>query len=132
MGRDILYLPAFYIDEKLAPAGLPFILNKDGSTRTITNEGEKVTITANDSTGDRVTYEGMTDESITIPLKVGTEYKLQEWVDGDWNEIANAIGTQQPMQFSELTSEGLYWLTEVDGDKEERPFTIEKGKLVRW
>jgi hypothetical protein len=132
MGRDILYLPAFYIEEELVPAGLPFILHKDSSTRAITNEGDKVTISASESTSDRVTYEGMTDESITVPLKVGAEYKMQEWVDGDWKEIATAIGTQQPMQFSELTSGSLYWLTEVNGDREERPFTIEKGELVRW
>jgi hypothetical protein len=132
MGRDILYLPAFYIEEELVPAGLPFILHKDSSTRAITNEGDKVTISASDSTSDTVTYEGMTDESITVPLKVGADYLLQEWVDGDWKEISTAIGSEHPMQFNALTSGGLYWLIEVDGDKEERPFTIENGKLVRW
>jgi hypothetical protein len=46
--------------------------------------------------------------------------------------IALSIGSEHPMQFDALTSGGLYWLIEVDGDKEERPFTIEKGELVRW
>jgi len=30
MGRDIAYLPAYYIDKKIVPAGNPLILHKDG------------------------------------------------------------------------------------------------------
>ena len=132
MGRDILYLPSFYIDEKLVPAGLPFILHKDGSIRAVTSDGEKVSVSTNESTSDRVTFKGRTDESFLVPLKDGASYKLHEWLKDDWKEIATAIGTEQSMQFSELTSDGLYWLIEVDGDREERPFTIEEGEIVRW
>jgi hypothetical protein len=132
MGRDIMYLPAFYIDEELVPAGLPFILHKDGSIRTLTNDGEMVSVSTNESTSDRVTYEGRTDESFLVPLKEGASYKLHKWLEDDWKEISTAIGTEQPMQFSELTSGSLFWLTEVDGNREERPFTIGKGEIVRW
>jgi len=132
MGRDILYLPAFFIDEEIVAAGHPFILHKDGSTRTILNEGVKVSVSTYESTSDRVTYEGRTDESISVPLKVGTQYKLHEWADGDWKEISTTIGTEEAMELSEVSSGSLYWLVNTDGDHEERPFTIEDSQIVRW
>ncbi len=132
MGRDILYLPALFVDDEIVAAGHPFILHKDGSTRTILNEGVKVSVSTYESTSDRVTYEGRTDESISVPLKVGTQYKLHEWADGDWKEISTTIGTEEAMELSEVSSGSLYWLVNADGDREERPFTIEDSQIVRW
>jgi hypothetical protein len=132
MGRDILYLPAFYINEEIVAAWQPFILDKDGMTRIMRTDGIKVDISTNESTGKRVTYEGMTDESFSVPLKVGKKYALQQWTDGAWVEIATTIGSEEPMVFNELSSGGLYWLVEVGGDHEERPFTIEDSQIVRW
>ena len=132
MGRDILYLPAFYINEEIVAAWQPFILDKDGMTRIMRTDGIKVDISTNESTGKRVTYEGMTDESFSVPLKVGKKYALQQWTDGVWVEIATTIGSEEPMVFNELSSGGLYWLVEVGGDHEERPFTIEDSQIVRW
>jgi hypothetical protein len=36
------------------------------------------------------------------------------------------------MEFDALSSDGLYWLIESKGDREERPFTIEDGEIIRW
>jgi hypothetical protein len=79
-----------------------------------------------------VTYEGRTDESISVPLKVGAQYKLHEWADGDWKEISTTIGTEEAMELSEVSSGSLYWLVNADDDHEERPFTIEDSQIVRW
>jgi len=132
MGRDILYLPAFFVGEEIVAAGQPFILHKDGSTRTVQTDGIRVDVSTTESTDKRVTYEGMTDESVSVPLNVGKEYHLQQWVDGAWKNISTAVGFEKPMTFIAVTSGGLYWLIEVDGNREERPFTIEDGKIVRW
>jgi len=132
MGRDILYLPAFYIDDAIVAAGQPFMLHKDGTTKTVSNDVLTVSVSTSETTSDRVTYEGMTDESFSLPLQVGKEYKLQQWIDGAWADVSSAIGTEKPMAFDALSSSGLYWLVEVDGDLEERPFTIENGAIVRW
>ena len=132
MGRDILYLPVFYINEKIVQASSPFILHKDGTTRTISTGGGAVDVATSNSTSSQVTYEGMTDESVAVPLKIGKEYQLKQWINGDWNLIATTIGSDAPMEFDALSSDGLYWLIESKGDREERPFTIEDGEIIRW
>ena len=132
MGRDILYLPVFYINEKIVQASSPFILHKDGTTRTISTGGGAVDVATSNSTSSQVTYEGMTDESVAVPLKIGKEYQLKQWINGDWNLIATTIGSDTPMEFDALSSDGLYWLIESEGDREERPFTIEDGEIIRW
>jgi len=132
MGRDVLYLPSFYVGETIQQAISPFILYKDGSMRSIATTGDTVRVSTSESTDSQVTYEGMTDESVAVPLKVGKQYELKEWVDGSWKQLKIATGTDQPMEFDSLSSNGLYWLIEVEGDHEERPFTIEKGEILRW
>ena len=132
MGRDVLYLPSFYVGETIQQAISPFILYKDGSMRSIATSGDTVRVSTSESTDSQVTYEGMTDESVAVPLKVGKQYELKEWVDGSWKQLKIATGTDQPMEFDSLSSNGLYWLIEVEGDREERPFTIEDGEIIRW
>ncbi|MDG1137252.1 MAG: hypothetical protein P8N28_03230, partial [Phycisphaerales bacterium] len=132
MGRDIVYLPAFYRDDAIVPAGTPFVLEKGGSIRFVAVAGENISITAEDTSGKHVALDDWTDESITLPLQAGEKYELQAWTSDGWNVIAEKIGNGKPMEFANLSSNGLYWLVAVNGDREERPFTIENGNLVRW
>ncbi len=132
MGRDIAYLPAFFVDGEIVPSGLPFILQKDGTVKQVAVAGEKVAVTTTETTGRQVAYEDWTDESVSLPLKNGTKYELNSWNSEGWNVIASKTGDGDPMEFQNLSSNGFYWLVAVDGDHEERPFTIEDGTLVRW
>jgi hypothetical protein len=63
---------------------------------------------------------------------LGKIYRYNQWINGDWNLIATTIGSDAPMEFDALSSDGLYWLIESEGDREERPFTIEEGEIIRW
>jgi hypothetical protein len=132
MGRDIVYLPSFFRDDELVPAGTPFVLEKDGTIRFVAVAGEDVSVTAKDTTGSRVALKEWTDESVTLPLKDGEKYELKSWTRDGWNVIAEKVGDGNPMEFANLSSNGLYWLIEVGSDSEERPFTIEDGKIVHW
>jgi len=132
MGRDVVYLPAFFRDDAIVPAGTPFILEKDGMIRFVAVAGEDVSVTAEDTSGNQVAFDDWTDESVTLPLKDGEKYELHAWTPDGWNVIAEKVGNGIPMEFENLSSNGLYWLIEVDGDREERPFTIEDGQIVRW
>jgi hypothetical protein len=132
MGRDILYLPALFVDDVIVPAGTPFILHKDETIRFVAVAGKEISVTAENTSGSQVAFEDWTDESVSLPLKEGMEYELQAWTSNGWNRIATKIGDGQPMEFTGLSSNGLYWLVEMEGDHEERPFTIEDGEIVRW
>lgn len=45
MGRDIVYLPAFYVNGEIIPAAPAFRLEQDGSCRTLQPDGKKTDIT---------------------------------------------------------------------------------------
>ena len=132
MGRDIAYLPAFFRNDEIVPAGLPIILQKDGTTRQVGIAGKEVSVTAGETTGTQVAYEDWTDESVSFPLKEGKKYELNAWSPSGWRVLSERTGDGTPMQFKGLSSNGLYWLVEVDGDHEERPFAIEDGAIVHW
>ena len=132
MGRDIAYLPAFFRNDEIVPAGLPIILDKDGTTRQVGIAGKEVSVTAGETTGTQVAYEDWTDESVSFPLKEGKKYELSAWSPSGWRVLSERTGDGTPMQFKGLSSNGLYWLVEVDGDHEERPFAIEDGAIVHW
>jgi len=132
MGRDIAYLPAFFTDDEIVSAGLPIILQKDGIDRQVAIAGEEVSFIAGETTGRQVAYEDWTDVSVSLPLKDDKKYELNAWTPSGWSVLSERIGDGTPMQFKGLPSKGLYWLIEVDGDHEERPFTIEDGEIVHW
>ena len=132
MGRDILYLPAFFRDGEIEPAGTPFVLESDGTIRFVAVAGEDISVTAKETSGTQVALEDWTDESVSLPLKDGAKYELKEWTPVGWDVIAELLGDSSPMQLTNLSSNGLYWLVETDGDHEERPFTIVDGEIVRW
>ncbi len=110
MGRDILYLPALFVDDVIVPAGTPFILHKDETIRFVAVAGKEISVTAENTSGSQVAFEDWTDESVSLPLKEGMEYELQAWTSNGWNRIATKIGDGQPMEFTGLSSNGLYWL----------------------
>jgi hypothetical protein len=132
MGQDIVYLPMFHIDGENIPAGEPFILQKDSSTRTLLGGGEAVAIETNETTERRVAYADWTDESVTVPLKNDTVYELFVWNNDAWESLIKAIGGTEATTFDSLHQGTLYWLVDSNGDREERPFTIENGSIVRW
>ena len=132
MGRDILYMPAYFRDENVIETEVPLILHKNGTVEKLAGGGERASIILTSTTGDEVTYEGMTDESVQLPIKEGVSYKLFVWDDADWQTVATEFGGSSPFAFEGLDTKRLYWLVEVDGTREERPFVIANGEVVRY
>ena len=131
MGIDVLYLPVFHIAGQNIPASQPFILQKDGLPKTLLGGGGVVNINTSNTTKRKVSYGDWTDISVAVPLEKGKEYELHVWKDG-WQLSKQLLGGLTPLKLAGLHEGLLYWLIEVDGDREERPFTIEDGKIVRW
>ncbi|MCK5224567.1 hypothetical protein KAR04_07335, partial [Candidatus Calescamantes bacterium] len=73
-----------------------------------------------------------TDGIVSSSLKDDTEYELFYWED-EWVSFGKkTAGKEEAMVFDGLPAHGLYWLVEVEGDKEERPFTYKNDKQIFW
>lgn len=131
MGRDIVYLPVFYIDDEIVPAGDPFIVEKNGSTRTLIGGGAAVDVVTSQTTARKVSYADWTDTVAVVPVKNGKVYVLFIWAN-EWKLHTALSGEDMIIALTDLKENQLYWLVEVDGDREERPFTVDNSKIVRW
>jgi len=131
MGRDIAYLPAYFIDETLVPAADPFIL---------TSAGEIVTLRSDDGVPIAVRMSATTPETpdadthaIRKPVKIEpVSYTLYLW-DNEWVPIAKKDGSETGELTIDLPSSGgLYWLVAEDSRRLERIFTVEGKRVVFW
>ena len=131
MGRNIVYLPAYYVDQTLVPSAAAFILALDGQIRTLDREaGPTITIemaVTTPETPDADTH----IERPRVVVKPGRDYELFVWDDG-WKSLGKQKADEQPVLFESVPSGGLLWLVEEDSRRLERIFTIEAGRHVFW
>ncbi|MCK4642194.1 transglutaminase domain-containing protein [bacterium] len=132
MGNDeILYLPALYIKKEIIGRGNPFVLHNDG-TRTSIDLDKNTTITVKLLSTTRRKELLSTDGIVSSCLKDDTEYELFYWED-EWISFGKKTAVKEEvMVFDNLPTHGLYWLVEVEGNKEERPFTYENDMQIFW
>ena len=131
MGRNIAYLPAYYVDEDVAPAAPPFILTRDGDIRLLDDEGDnaltiELTVTKPETPD--------ADTQVARPMIVvepGKTYELFIWNDG-WESLGTQVAGDEPVSFASVPAGKLYWLVEEDSRRLERIFTIESGQQVWW
>jgi hypothetical protein len=130
MGTGVAYLPAYYLNEKIVPAGTPFILNEDCSMTMLSPDTNVTTAMQLTATTQR-TQESSTDGIGKAEFKAGQEYELFYW-DGAWKSIGKMVAAEGPLNIAKVPSHGLYWLTATGSDREERIFTIGSGQQVWW
>lgn len=129
MGRDVAYLPAWYVGDRVVPAGLPFVLAKDGSVhelradkaRTLALEVTSVRPTTPDADSKR--------ELPVLRVEPGRSYELFVCA-GEWLGLGRISADEPSVRFDKVPSNGLYWLVEQGSRKLERIFTLEGGKQV--
>jgi hypothetical protein len=88
MGRNIIYRPALYLNEKVVPCGLPFILRNDCGMTPLIARAESVIATHLISTTRRQ-LEASTDGVAKAFLTPGQEYELSYWSEG-WQTTREA------------------------------------------
>jgi len=131
MGLDVAYLPAFYIDKEIVPAGFPFILPAEGKLDSREPDGKtRIDLTLY-STTKRDTRE-TTDFIEQADFIKGKSYLLYFWND-KWEEAGKKVAEDGPLVFKNVPSNAIYWLVEEGSRKEERIFTVdENGEQVWW
>jgi hypothetical protein len=139
MGRNIVYLPAYYecIDSteddeeereyELQGAAPPFILTEDGDMVVLDNnpiEERKV-----DSTGflaDRIAI------SEIYKIQPGNSYTLYVWAENDWHSLINTTAQADSILFNYYYPNSLYKLGDKEKNPEVRPFTIAENRQAFW
>jgi len=131
MGADIAYLPAFYENDKIVPAGAPFILSTDCKIQKLSpaeNQTNSVQLMSTTNKVLAVSTDGVAQAAFT-PAK---EYELFYWKSG-WQSLGKTTASDKPLLFDSVPTGYLYWLVETSSNKEERIFTIDpSGKQVWW
>lgn len=122
MGMDIVYLPAVYLDGEIIPIDSPFLLNKDGSMTPIEPSVSKLI----NITIDR--KYPVADDNKIFP---GSNYELLYW-NGTWHSLGKQVATDKLLTYNDVPEDALLWLRNLDEGKQERIFTIQKGKPVWW
>lgn len=127
MGMNIVYLPEFYINGKLVPAAVPFILDNKGAVTSLDAAGDN----SSEIAISFLTPPSGAPEAGKIHLEKGKDYEFFYWRE-EWVSIGKKTAGDRPLVFDKVPSGGLYW---VVGDNETREttriFTYDNG-TVRW
>ncbi len=129
---DIAYLPGYFTDGKIAPAGPAFILTKDGDVAILDGvpaADEKVTIHVS-ATKPTHKDDDTRQEIPMSELKEGKTYEMFYW-DDEWVAVGEKEAGSDLLSFS-APRDRLYWVVEKDSKRLERIFTVESGRQVWW
>ncbi|MDH4158404.1 MAG: transglutaminase domain-containing protein, partial [candidate division Zixibacteria bacterium] len=130
MGTGVAYLPALYMNEEIVPFGRPFVVDSNCTVEEFQqNRDSPAPVRVTQTTQGLWSYS--TESIAMIPLSPKQEYELCYWDDG-WHSIATAVAGDGPLVFDDVPTNGLYWLTALGSDREERIFSIEDGIQVWW
>ena len=130
MGRNVCYLPAWYHKGELCAAGAPFILNEAGKSRNLNASGNSVSFLARSTTRDHF-VQATVDNSVHA-LESGVSYELLQWRDTDWVSLGSQTAGDGALRFPACAEDGLYWLVQEEGRRQERIFTLKNGEQVWW
>jgi len=123
MGREIVYLPAYYDKNHVVAAAPPFILNP---------KGRMIQLAVDPGDLARLSLKG---EKLTPSIKkvAGSERsELYLW-DRGWQRLGEVPDGRQGQEvFARLPADRLYWATSAANRETARIFTVEAGKQRFW
>jgi hypothetical protein len=123
MGREIVYLPAYYDKNHVVPAAPPFILNANG---------RMIQLAADPGDLARLS---LTSKRPTSPIKTEAASERTElylW-DRGWQKLGELPDGRQGQEvFAKLPANRLYWATSAANRETARIFTVEAGKQRFW
>lgn len=111
IGRDIVYLPSVYSQQKTIPNGKPIIIDHEGRVKPLVPENGSLT-------------------SMTFPKKI-INHKLHYW-DNKWVNIGKGNILEDSLRFDNIPSNALYRLLGPNEDHRERVFTYENCQFKYW
>lgn len=132
LGRNVLYLPAWYLDGAARPAGAPRLLHPDGRVELLEADGPAVDVELSalrPETPDA-------DTRVARPrlhVKAGAEPELMVWRNGAWQSLGTRrVPEEGSVTFTGVPGGALLWLVTPDTREVARPFTLGGTRQVFW
>lgn len=122
MEKGVVYLPAYFQEERIIPAGYPVILQMDGGTRVLKPDFEHM---------QQVLLERKYPEDQSNVISKGHLYDLLYW-NNNWISIGTQRALSEKLSFSDVPRNALLILRDLDHGRQERIFTFENSKQVWW
>jgi len=130
MGRNLVYLPALWIEGAVVPAAAPLFLATDGSVTVLRADATRAR-PAELLSSDAARIEHDADGRPRARFVAGKTYELSVWRDG-WSSLGTRTAAEpaQPLRWEDLPSGALFWLRPDGSRGLERVFRIEDGLQV--
>jgi hypothetical protein len=134
LGREVAYLPAWYDEQGLHPAGPPFLLGADGMPRVLNGIGFETPgqwVRSDRFAPAQPAERGVAAEQARL-LAAPEGYRLLLWQDDAWVEHQRG-SVRDGQSWWELPPRRLALLQAIDGWQEPaRPWTEQFGQLIWW
>ena len=131
MGRGAAYLPAYYANDKVVPAGPPFIITKAGDVRELAGSADAIVQLSVGATAPDGLYAAGEAAKPLTRLEAGRQYELFVW-DNGWVSAGERVADGTTLTFGEVPADRLYWVVPEDSRRLERIFTFDDGQQVWW
>ena len=122
---------ALYLNGEIEPWGVPFIMHESGFVEPLDGATKGMERAELLST-TKVTQDASSESAEKCTLTPEQTYELFYWVEDGWYSLGKQAATEKSVTFGDVPSGHLYWLTAEDSDREERIFTLAKGRQVWW
>lgn len=120
MGKGVVYLPVFYVEKEVKPAGDPIKVPHS-------EEAEKISYSIDSKS--RLT---IPERAKYLIYRPGKEYALYVW-DTKWREIGKKKAVGESMTFDGILGRGLFTLVPEYSSGKERIFTLNnQGDIEYW
>ncbi len=128
MGRNLVYLPSVYKNQKMQFDRYPILLNTRGESKVLYPDYKDV-FSATLSRKKEIKIENK--ETNTLEIKEGNRYLLIVW-DGGWKRVELATATEEGVHYKKIPANGLFKLISKDQGPYERIFTVDRktGSMV--
>ncbi|MBB6235545.1 hypothetical protein HDC90_000142 [Pedobacter sp. AK013] len=120
MGKGAVYLPAYYINNDIVPAGYPVVQGFNQEVTLIPDTVNKRTITIN-------------EQAKYLIFRPGKSYRLYYW-DNDWELVDEQIAASDAhiLSFEDAPKNALFLLVPEYSQGKERPFIITDDGKRQW
>src|SRR5262249_15378236 len=142
MGREVVYLPAYYDKSHVVAAASPFILNPGFDDKNhivpaappfiLDSKGRMIQLGVDAGDLARLNLTSGKPTSSIKTLAASEHAELYLW-DRGWQRLGELPdGPEGQAVFARLSADRLYWATSAANRETARIFTIEAGKQRFW
>lgn len=133
LGAGVVYLPAWYAEEGMTPAGAPFLVTASGTVRKLDGIGFETPgeWIAQHELAPAQPREGYLPASEADGIESEQAYQLHAWIDGAWQALAQREARDGRVWWEIPPRRLILVQSERGWQDEARPFTGRLG-LLRW